>query len=199
MGKFWHVRLYTDISVDRHVSTAQTVHGNIKWSVLDKNSTLLVLLTRCQQLKKIFKDALNYSKVTVFTLLQNNVFHVIFVFIKESWNMCVYVYIYMCVYIYIYIYILINIWSGSKPFTKVVLKPKYVLVLEQLWWTFLIHFKCYTVYHGFYKNFKQHNCFNIDDNENVSWAANQHDRMISEGLCNNEQCTVKKKKKVGLP
>ncbi len=36
---------------------------------------------------------------------------------------------------------LVNIWSGSKPFIKVFLKPKCVHVLGQLW-TFLIHFKC---------------------------------------------------------
>ncbi len=29
----------------------------------------------------------------------------------------------------------VNICSGSKPFIKVVLKPKCVLVLGQLWWT----------------------------------------------------------------
>ncbi len=40
----------------------------------------------------------------------------------------------------------VNIWSGSKPFIKVVLKPKWVLVLGQLWWTFLIHFKCWLLY-----------------------------------------------------
>ncbi len=57
---------------------------------------------------------------------------------------CVYIYIYiylylvlLCIYIYIYIYILVKIWSGSKPFIKVVLKPKSVLVLGQLWLIFL--------------------------------------------------------------
>ncbi len=30
--------------------------------------------------------------------------------------------------------------------------------------------------------YKQHNCFNIDNNNNIKcWAANQHIRMISEG------------------
>lgn len=82
MGRFWHVRFFTDISVDKHFSTAQTVDGNIKLSVLDNSSTLIVLLTLCQQQQKIFEDALNYSKVTVFKLLQRNVFH-IFLFIKE--------------------------------------------------------------------------------------------------------------------
>ncbi len=50
---------------------------------------------------------------------------------------CVYIYIYT-VYIHIHIHTVVNIWSGSKPFIKVVLKPKCVLVLGQLWWTFLI-------------------------------------------------------------
>ncbi len=36
-----------------------------------------------------------------------------------------------------------NIWSGSKHFIKVVLKPRSVLVLGQLWFTFLIHLKCW--------------------------------------------------------
>ncbi len=45
-----------------------------------------------------------------------------------------------------FIYTLVNIWTGSKPFIKVVLKPKCVLVLGQLWWTFLIHFKCWLLY-----------------------------------------------------
>ncbi len=38
---------------------------------------------------------------------------------------------------------LVNIWSGSKPFIKVDLKPKCILFLGQLWLTFLIHFKCW--------------------------------------------------------
>ncbi len=42
------------------------------------------------------------------------------------------------------LYTLVNIWNGSKPFIKVVLKPttEWVLVLGQLW-TVLIHFKCW--------------------------------------------------------
>ncbi len=43
-------------------------------------------------------------------------------------------------------YTVVTIWSGSKPFIKVVLKSKCVLVLGQLWWTFLIHFKCWLLY-----------------------------------------------------
>ncbi len=30
-----------------------------------------------------------------------------------------------------------------------------------------------------HKNIKQHNCFNIYIRKNVSWAANQHIKMIS--------------------
>ncbi len=43
---------------------------------------------------------------------------------------------------------LLNIWSESKPFITFVLKPKTKLcsVLGQLWWTFLIHFKCWLLY-----------------------------------------------------
>ncbi len=40
----------------------------------------------------------------------------------------------------------VNIWSWSKPFINVVLKPKCVLVLGQLWLSFLIHFKCWLLY-----------------------------------------------------
>ncbi len=40
-------------------------------------------------------------------------------------------------------YTVVNIWSGSKPFIKVNLKPKCVLVLGL---TFLIHFKCWLLY-----------------------------------------------------
>ncbi len=36
-------------------------------------------------------------------------------------------------------------------------------------------------YHGFHKNIKQNNGF-----QHVSWAANQHIRMISEESCDTE-------------
>ncbi len=36
-------------------------------------------------------------------------------------------------------------------------------------------------YHGFHKNVKQHKIFNIDNNKNISLAANQHIQIISEG------------------
>ncbi len=41
-------------------------------------------------------------------------------------------------------------------------------------------------YHGFHKNIKQHNCFNIDNNKQ-HWAANQLIRMISEASCDTEE------------
>ncbi len=83
--------------------------------------------------------------------------YIIIIFITVTWwevnsNSIPYIYIYiyththMHIYIYIYIYIVVNIWSGSKPFIKIVLKPKSILVLGQLWWTFLIHFKCWLLY-----------------------------------------------------
>ncbi len=40
--------------------------------------------------------------------------------------------------------------------------------------------------HDFQKMIKQHNYFNIynnNNNRNVSWAVNQYIRTISEGLC----------------
>ncbi len=39
------------------------------------------------------------------------------------------------------------------------------------------------MYHGFHKNIKQHNCF---QHRNISEAANQDIRMISEGSCDTE-------------
>ncbi len=39
--------------------------------------------------------------------------------------------------------IVVNIWSGSKKFIKVVLRQE--RVLGQLWWKVLIHFKCWLV------------------------------------------------------
>ncbi len=44
------------------------------------------------------------------------------------------------------IYRVVNIWSGPKPFIKVVLKSKCIHVLGQRRWTFLIHFKCWLLY-----------------------------------------------------
>ncbi len=44
-------------------------------------------------------------------------------------------------------------------------------------------------YHCFHKNIKPQNCLNIDNND--SWAANQHIRMISEGLCDTETSLCK--------
>ncbi len=41
------------------------------------------------------------------------------------------------------------------------------------------------MYHGFHKNMQQHNGFQHSI-KNVSWAANQHIRMISEGSCDTE-------------
>ncbi len=49
--------------------------------------------------------------------------------------------------------------------------------LLQVFWTF--YPKKYYVFH---KNMKQH----INNNNHVSWAANQHIRMISEGSCDTE-------------
>jgi len=49
-----------------------------------------------------------------------------------------------------------------------------------------LHFKMMYLYHGFHKNFKQHNCFQHWLIRNVSWAENQHVRMISEGSCDTE-------------
>ncbi len=43
----------------------------------------------------------------------------------------------------------------------------------------------YSIYQGFYKNIKQHKCFQLII-RNVSWAANQHIRMISEKSCDAE-------------
>ncbi len=40
---------------------------------------------------------------------------------------------------------LVNIWNGSKHLIKV-LKPKCVLVLGPLWWSFSIHFRCWLLY-----------------------------------------------------
>ncbi len=36
------------------------------------------------------------------------------------------------------------------------------------------------MYHSFHKNNKQHNC------QSISWAANQHIRINSEGSCDTE-------------
>ncbi len=47
-----------------------------------------------------------------------------------------------CERLYIYIYTLVDIWSGSKPFIKVVLKHK----TKMRCWTFLIHLKCWLLY-----------------------------------------------------
>ncbi len=40
----------------------------------------------------------------------------------------------------------VSIWSGSKKLIKVVLRQERILVLGQLWWKVLIHFKCWLVY-----------------------------------------------------
>ncbi len=45
---------------------------------------------------------------------------------------------------------------------------------------------CYKVYLILHKNIKQHNYFFIFIMINVSWAANQHIRMISEESCDTE-------------
>ncbi len=45
--------------------------------------------------------------------------------------------------IWLIIYTLVNIWSGSKPFIKVVLKPKCIRTTLM---NFLIHFKCWLLY-----------------------------------------------------
>ncbi len=43
------------------------------------------------------------------------------------------------------------------------------------------------MYLSFHKYISSTAAFNIDNNKkNVSWAANQHIRMISEGSCNTE-------------
>ncbi len=44
-----------------------------------------------------------------------------------------------------YKYTLVNIWSGSKKFIKVVLRLKHIYILGQLWRKVLIHFKCWLV------------------------------------------------------
>ncbi len=49
------------------------------------------------------------------------------------------------------------------------------------------------VYHSLYKNVKQHNAF-IILHINVSWAANQHIIMISEGTCDSEDWKYKNRK-----
>ncbi len=41
---------------------------------------------------------------------------------------CVCMYVYMYIYIYIYIYTVVNIWSGSKKYIKVVLRQERILV-----------------------------------------------------------------------
>ncbi len=41
------------------------------------------------------------------------------------------------------------------------------------------------MYHGFHKNSMQQK-LNKNKNKNVSWAPNQHIRMISEGSCDTE-------------
>ncbi len=48
--------------------------------------------------------------------------------------------------------IVVNIWSGSKKFIKVVLREERILVLGQLWWKVLIHFTCWLVNDELYKN-----------------------------------------------
>ncbi len=42
------------------------------------------------------------------------------------------------------------------------------------------------MYPGFYKNIKQHNCLTLIIIRNVSWASNQHVRMISKESCDIE-------------
>ncbi len=39
----------------------------------------------------------------------------------------------------------VNTWSGSTKFIKVALRQERILVLGQLWWKVLIHFKCWLV------------------------------------------------------
>ncbi len=59
---------------------------------------------------------------------------------------------------------------------------------------FFIHQKILKkVYHSLHKNVKQHNAF-IIIHINVSWAANQHIIMISEGTCDTEAWKYKNRK-----
>jgi len=51
----------------------------------------------------------------------------------------------------------------------------YFLVLKKTWAFFFL-------YHGFYKNIKQHNV-------HIKYAPNQHIKMISEGSCNTGDCS----------
>ncbi len=52
----------------------------------------------------------------------------------------------------------VNIWSASKKFIKVVLRQERILVLGQLWWKILIQFNCWLLYFG-----KRMNAFNTPD------------------------------------
>ncbi len=65
----------------------------------------------------------------------------------SPWQIAPWIYIYIYIYIYTHTHIhkVVNFWSGSKPFIKVwnTFWKIPVLVLGQLWWTFLIHFKLY--------------------------------------------------------
>ncbi len=57
---------------------------------------------------------------------------------------------------------------------------------DQMWkWrccSIYLHTEKKENYYAFHKNTKQHST----DNENVSWAANQHIRIISKGSCDTE-------------
>ncbi len=62
---------------------------------------------------------------------------------------------------------------------------RFIFQWNAVWtvWTFYLLKR----YQGFHKHMKQHNCFSaLIIIRNVSWAANLHIRMISEGSCDTE-------------
>ncbi len=83
-------------------------------------------------------------------------------------------------YIYIYIYFL---KKAILLFSKDALNLSKVTI-----YTSFLNYNIYRMveYHGFHKNIKQQKLFSTFIIRNVSWAANHHIRLISEGSCDTE-------------
>ncbi len=82
-------------------------------------------------------------------------------------------------YIYIYIYTVVNIWSGSKKWIKVVLRQERILVVELLW-KILIHFKYWLLFIYIYILY---NIYILSkDSNKLLHIKNIHYSLISQAL-----------------